>query len=179
MAVALLLPSKLWGVSAAATDSTRFPVRKTAPVNQGDLDPKMADLRQPENVKSDAEYDEHRNGYVLGSKIGDTYLNAPYLMSQEEYRRWSLRRSMQAYYKKKNAEEFEKKDKKEFDFTDMNFDLGPAEKIFGPGGVRITTQGDATLKIGANMRSIDNPSLPIRQRKTFGFDFDEQVNLNV
>jgi cell surface protein SprA len=61
----------------------------------------------------------------------------------------------------------------------MHFDLGPAEKIFGPGGVQIKTQGDAELKIGANMKNIDNPSLPIRNRKTFGFDFDEQVNLNM
>ena len=48
----------------------------------------------------------------------------------------------------------------------MHFDLGPAEKIFGPGGVRIKTQGTAELKFGATLKNIDNPSLPIRNRKT-------------
>ena len=61
----------------------------------------------------------------------------------------------------------------------MHFDLGPAEKIFGPGGVRIKTQGTAELKFGATMKSIDNPSLPIRNRKTTTMDFDEKINLNV
>ena len=61
----------------------------------------------------------------------------------------------------------------------MHFSLGPAEKIFGPGGVQIKTQGSAELKIGANTTSVDNPTLPLRFRKTFAFDFDEKVNLSV
>ena len=61
----------------------------------------------------------------------------------------------------------------------MHFDLGPAEKIFGPGGVRIKTQGTAELKFGATLKNIDNPSLPIRNRKTTTMDFDEKINLSV
>jgi cell surface protein SprA len=61
----------------------------------------------------------------------------------------------------------------------MHFDLGPAEKIFGPGGVRVKTQGTAELKFGATMKNIDNPSLPIRNRKTTNMNFDEKINLNV
>ena len=33
-------------------------------------------------------------------------------------------------------------------------DLGPAEKIFGPGGVRVKTQGNAELKVGATLKNI-------------------------
>ena len=61
----------------------------------------------------------------------------------------------------------------------MKFDLGPAEKIFGPGGVQIKTQGSAELKLGANTTSVDNPTLPLRYRNTFGFDFDEKINVSV
>lgn len=61
----------------------------------------------------------------------------------------------------------------------MHFSLGPAEKIFGPGGVRIRTQGTAELKFGATLKNIDNPALPIRNRKTTTMDFDEKINLNV
>ena len=61
----------------------------------------------------------------------------------------------------------------------MHFDLGPAEKIFGPGGIRVRTQGSAELKLGMNKKSIDNPSLPIRNRKTTMMNFDEKINLNV
>ena len=61
----------------------------------------------------------------------------------------------------------------------MHFSLGPAEKIFGPGGVRIKTQGTAELKMGVTLKNIDNPSLPERNRNTKTFDFDEKINLSV
>ncbi|MCH5178482.1 MAG: cell surface protein SprA [Prevotellaceae bacterium] len=165
--------------ASAPMDSTRFGVKKTAPVSQSDLKDKMGDLRDAENAKTEAVYDERTDSYVLGTKIGDSYLNAPFLMTKDEYERWSLRRSMQAYFNRKNQDAFEEAGKKKFDFTDMQFDLGPAEKIFGPGGVQVKMQGEAELKIGVNMKDIDNPSLPIRNRKTTAFDFDEKVNVNV
>ena len=118
--------------------------------------------------------------YLVGNKIGDSYLSVPLLMTPEEYAAWSMQRSLDAYFRNKNQKEFEKEGKKEkFDFTDMHFDLGPAEKIFGPGGVQIKTQGSAELKFGFNQKSIDNPSLPMRSRNTFGFDFDEKINLSI
>ena len=160
-------------------DTIRYAVKATAPVTEKDLDNKMSDLKDPDNLKTDVQYDEKQDTYTLGSKIGDNYLNTPFLLTPEEYHNWSLRKSMNAYYRKKNADDFKNKDKKLFDFTDMNFDLGPAEKIFGPGGVKIKTQGSAELKFGTNLRSVDNPSLPIRNRRTFGFDFDEKLNLSL
>ena len=161
------------------SDSTRYGVKKTAPISEKDLDAKMADLQDAENAKTEAVYDERTGGYLLGTKIGDSYLNAPFLMNKDEYERWSLRRSMSAYFNRKNQDAFEEAGKKKFDFTDMKFDLGPAEKIFGPGGVQVKVQGSAELKIGVNMKNIDNPSLPIRNRKTMGFDFDEKVDVNL
>ncbi|MBQ8192086.1 MAG: cell surface protein SprA, partial [Bacteroidaceae bacterium] len=158
----------------------RYSVKKTvAEHNENDLKQGTADLRDPENIEQTTEYDEKTGHYVIGSKLGDSYLNAPVLMTPEEYTTWNMKQSMNAYYRNKNAEEFEKAGKEKFDFTDMKFDLGPAEKIFGPGGVQIKTQGSAELKFGGKYKNTENPSLPERQRKTFGFDFDEKVNLNV
>ena len=158
----------------------RYSVKKTAPEhNEHDLKPGTADLKDPENIVQHTEYDEKTGQYVIGSKLGDSYLNAPVLMTPEEYTTWSMKQSMNAYYRNKNAEEFQNAGKEKFDFTDMKFDLGPAEKIFGPGGVQIKTQGSAELKFGGKYKNTENPSLPERSRKTFGFDFDEKVNLNI
>ena len=160
--------------------SSRYGVAKTAPDNEKDLERKTADLRNPENLTTETTYDEKTHTYLVGNKIGDSYLSVPLLMTPEEYAAWSMQRSLDAYFRNKNQEEFEKEGKKEkFDFTDMHFDLGPAEKIFGPGGVQIKTQGSAELKFGFNQKSIDNPSLPTRSRNTFGFDFDEKINLSI
>ena len=166
----------------ADNDSTaprRADVSKTTPLNEDDLKQRPFDLATPKNLKEETELDEKTGGYRLGMKIGDTYLNTPVLLTRDEYMRWSLKRSMQKYYATKNSEAFEANGKEKFDFTDMQFSLGPAEKLFGPGGVQIKTQGSAELKIGANTTNVDNPTLPLRFRKTFAFDFDEKVNLSV
>ena len=111
--------------------------------------------------------------------LASSYLNAPLLMTPEEYQQWTLKQSMSRYFRDRNAELYESKGKSKFDFTDMHFDLGPAEKIFGPGGVQIKTQGSAELKMGMNMKKVNNPSLAANRRKTTGFDFDEKINLNM
>jgi len=164
---------------ADTLNKPRYTVKRTAPRNEDDLKQRPTDLRDPENLKTETEYDEKTGYYTVGTKIGDSYLNAPLLMTPEEYQAWSLQRSLQSYYRKKNEENFQNAGKSKFDFTDMKFGLGPAEKIFGPGGVSIKTQGSAELKIGANTKKINNPSLAESRRKTFGFDFDEKINLSV
>ncbi|MBR1545443.1 MAG: cell surface protein SprA [Prevotella sp.] len=157
----------------------RWKIKKTTPVYVSDLDSSAVDLRMPDNIKQQAEYDDSTGVYLIGSKIGSSYLNAPILMTPEEYQEWSRQRELRSFFRQKNAANYAAQGKEKFDFADMHFDLGPAEKIFGPGGVRIKTQGTAELKLGANFKNIDNPSLPERNRKTKAIDFDEKINLNV
>jgi cell surface protein SprA len=164
---------------ADTLDKPRWKIQKTAPIEIADVDSSALDLHFPDNIKQSVEYNDSLNIYLIGSKIGDAYLNAPVLMTPEEYRVWSEKRALNEFFRKKDAENVTNEGKDKFDLMDMHFSLGPAEKIFGPGGVRIKTQGTAELKMGATLKNIDNPSLPIRNRKTTSFDFDEKINLNV
>ena len=157
----------------------RWKVQRTTPITHDDLEQGSYDLARPENLKQSVEYNDTLNMYIIGNKIGDTYITTPIMMTPEEYRAWSEKRSFADYYRQKNKEILEKKGKEKFDFTDMHFALGPAEKIFGPGGVRVRTQGTAELRFGATLKNIDNPSLPIRNRKMTTMNFDEKINLNV
>lgn len=157
----------------------RWKVQRTSPITYNDLDTSSVDLARPDNLKQNVVYNDTLDRYVIGSKIGDTYINAPIMMTPEEYRKWSEKRAFGRYFRSKNDEIIKAQGKEKFDFADMHFSLGPAEKIFGPGGVRIKTQGTAELKFGATMKNIENPSLPIRNRKTTTMDFDEKINLNV
>ena len=157
----------------------RWKVQRTTPITYDDLKENSTDLIRPENMRQTVEYNDSLDRYIIGYKIGKTYVMAPIMMTPEEYRKWTEKRSFADYYRSKNQEILREKGKDKFDFTDMHFSLGPAEKIFGPGGVRIKTQGSAELKFGANIKNIDNPSLPIRNRKTTAMDFDEKINVNV
>ena len=135
-------------------------------------------LKTPENISQVTEYDEQDGTYSIGSKLGDRYLEVPTVMTPDEYNRWVMHRSMQSFFLEKYEEEMKEESENRFDFTDMQFDLGPAEKIFGPGGVQIKTSGSATVKLGFDHSRVDNPSLSVQNRKTGGFDFDEQINQN-
>ena len=177
--VVLLSVTALAAMAQEDSTRTRWRIQKIAPIEVADLDTSAVDLRLPENIKQQVEYNDSTGMYVIGSKIGDSYLNAPVLMTPEEYRAWSERRELRRFFRNKDAENVASKGKEKFSFADMHFDLGPAEKIFGPGGVRIKTQGTAELKLGATLKNIDNPSLPERNRKTKAVDFDEKINLNV
>ena len=157
----------------------RWPVQRTYPLTFEDLSQGAYDLKRPDNMQQTVEYNDSLDRYIIGYKIGGTYVNAPIMMTPQEYMKWSEKRSFADYYRAKNQEILQKQGKEKFDFTDMHFDLGPAEKIFGPGGVRIKTQGTAELKFGATLNNIDNPSLPIRNRKTTTMNFDEKINLSV
>ena len=184
----LAVAGTLWGaarplaaaVQQAETDSVkpRYSVRKTYPETFLDLSPKPVDLKDPEGLVTEVEYDEENNIYKITTKVGSIPLGVPLYLTPEEYSDWSLRRSMEAYYKDKN-DELMQGDKHNFDLMDMKFDLGPAEKIFGPGGVQIKTQGSAELKFGMKYRNTDNPTQSEATRKNWGFDFDEKININV
>ena len=157
----------------------RWKIQRTTPITYDDLDQSAMDLQRPQELRYEVVYNDTLDRYVIGTKIGSTWLDAPIMMTPEEYMKWSERNGRNAYYRTKNDEIYQAKGKEKFDFTDMHFDLGPAEKIFGPGGVRVKTQGTAELKFGATFKNIDNPSLPIRNRKTTTMDFDEKINLSV
>ena len=159
--------------------NTRWKIQLTQPYSLSDLYQSPLDLQRPDNMKYDVVYNDTLNRFVIGNRMGNTWLSAPIMLTPEEYNSWTELNERSAFFRKKNDDIYQTKGKEKFDFSDMHFDLGPAEKIFGPGGIRVRTQGSAELKLGMNKKSIDNPSLPIRNRKTTMMNFDEKINLNV
>lgn len=160
--------------------ATRYPVSKTVPQNYEDLTKKSPmDLRDPENVQTKVEYDINTGSYVVRTRLGDKDLTTPISLTPEEYQDYSMQQSLRSYYRQKNEEEFQKEADKKFNLADMQFGIGAAERIFGPGGVRVRTQGSAEITMGLKSNSTKDPSLPERARSRTFFNFDESVQLNV
>ena len=167
---------------AAPEDSIppRYPVAKTSPEEYQDIVRKSpADLRDPENVKTSIEYDLETNTYIVRTKLGDMEIGTPMSLTPAEYQDYSMQQSLRSYFRAKNEEEFQKATNKQFNLTDMQFNIGAAERIFGPGGVRVRTQGSAEVTMGLKTNKNNDPSLPERSRKRTFFNFDESVQLNV
>ena len=157
------------------------PVQTTLPQEWADYAGReyAADLRDPSNIKTQAYYDPQTHMYVIHTKVGDMDVVTPYQMTPQEYNAIVMRQDMQQYFKEKNAEGFEQKEKQPFNILDMNFALGPLEKVFGPGGVRLTTQGSIQLQMGIKSNKTDNPALSEQNRRKTYFDFDQKIQATI
>ena len=136
------------------------------------------DAPAPNNLKSVVEYDIKSGNYVLRTFIGDMEVATPFMMTAQEYQNYSAKNEMQSYWKEKNAKAGKNNEDK-FSISDMKFNIGPADKLFGPGGVQIKTQGSAELLMGIKTNDIQNPTLPERMRNTSIFNFDEKIQMNI
>lgn len=166
--------------TAAADTTLLYPVSKTVPESYDDIGSKEAvDLRTPGNIKTVIEYDPKTNCYVVHTRVGEIDITTPFILTADEYNNYAFRKSMEEYYKEKNSIDLSKDEKNAFDFLDMNFSLGPLEKVFGPGGVQLKTQGTVELNMGVKYNKVDNPALSVEARSKTYFDFDEQIQATV
>ena len=177
-------PTLFVGKSAENGDSSRmhYDVKPTITPGYDELlDNKKTpvDLKDPSNITTQAEYDSETGCYIIHTKIGDREISTPFILSADEYNDLELRNSMMDYYRKKNAELYEQKDKDKFDIFDMKFALGPLEKVFGPGGVQLKTQGSVLVQMGVKSNKTDNPALPASSRRKTYFDFDQKIQATI
>ena len=136
------------------------------------------DLQDPNNISTTVEYQPESGTYVIRTKMGDTDITTPYMLTQEEYNHFAERQIMHKYWQQKIGE-VEHNNEKKFDITDMKFNIGPADKVFGPGGVQLKMQGSAELLFGFKHQYIANPSLTLRARNNNIFDFDEKIQASI
>lgn len=137
------------------------------------------DLKDPSNIKTEAVYDYETDTYIIHTKVGDREISTPFILSASDYNNMEMRNSMMDYYRKKNAELYENKGKEKFNIFDMKFALGPLEKVFGPGGVQLKTQGSVQVQMGVKSNKTDNPALPASARRKTYFDFDQKIQATV
>ncbi len=169
-------------VDAADSIMMPFPVQQTVPRTYEDLMAAdyAADLRSPENIKTEAQFDPATGCYVVRTRLGDIDIAPPFILTASQYNDWQMRRSMQDYFQKRNLEAVvSDAERQPFNVLDMNFALGPLEKIFGPGGVKLQTQGSVQINTGVKSNFTDNPSLSINSRRKTYFDFDQKIQATV
>jgi len=161
--------------------TTKFPVSKTVVEDYEDVIQKYPiDLRTPGNLETQFEYDPASDTYLMRTKIGDSEVVTPFTMTREQYLKYTMEQSLQQYFRQRNEEEVANQDKTQtFSPFDMKFDLGPAEKLFGPGGVQLQMNGSVDLKAAITRTSNGNPTQSANNRSRMAFDFEEQIQANV
>ena len=167
----------------AIADSTGLPfgTRPTVPRSYEDLmaDELGYDLSTPSNITTTADFDATTGNYIVRTYLGGMQIGTPFMLTAKQYENWQLRLALQKFYKERNLGLITDKEKEPFNILDMNFALGPLEKIFGPGGVSLKTQGSVQVSMGIKSNKTDNPALSLSARRKTYFDFDQKIQATI
>jgi len=158
-----------------------FGTRPTVPRSYEDLMSNELgyDLSTPSNITTTADFDPASGNYIVRTYLGGLQIGTPFMLTKLQYENWQLRLNMQRFYRERNMGLITDKEKEPFNILDMNFALGPLEKIFGPGGVSLKTQGSVQVSMGIKSNKTDNPALSLSARRKTYFDFDQKIQATI
>ncbi len=140
-------------------------------------------LNDPNNYTTEVIFDPVSGQYIIYQKIGDLIAKPPMFMSPEEYREYIYSKQVDDYWSSKVASTSKAKEGVEGEseglIPQIQINNEAFGKIFGSDIIEIRPQGAAELRFGIRYQKIENPALPIRNQKTFNFDFDQRIQMNV
>ncbi|MBL7919619.1 MAG: cell surface protein SprA [Bacteroidia bacterium] len=136
-------------------------------------------LKDPENVKTDIEYNPKTGTYDVKQKIGDMDYRPETYMSMKEYQDYQFKKSMRDYWRSRvAADDLNEKPRKGM-IPKLNVGGELFDRIFGGNTVDIKPTGTAELIFGLNRNKNFNPAIPQKQQKITNFDFNMRIQLNL
>ncbi|MBU0763969.1 MAG: cell surface protein SprA [Bacteroidetes bacterium] len=134
-------------------------------------------LGNPSNINTSVEYNPETNEYEIREKIGDLDYRHPRSMTLEEYKDYDFDKSIHDYWRQRyQGESFTHQRSL---IPKLHIGSEVFDRIFGSNTIDIRPQGSAELIFGINISKIDNPQLSEKLRKTWTFDFQEKIQMNV
>ncbi len=128
-------------------------------------------------------YDTDLKRYMVVEKIGDYFIKRPIYMSQEEFKKFKLKKDMLEYYKEKLSATNSKRQgsaaaqKNLLPTYYVNSDF--FQSVFGGNTIEVNPQGTVLVKMGMLYQNVDNPQLSERNRSSFTFDFDQEISASI
>lgn len=135
-------------------------------------------LKDPSTLKLDVEIDTGMN-YTIYEKIGDINYKPASTMSFEEFSKIQEQRMIRNYWKTRSLGLDGESAVSGRKLIPPIYISPLFDRIFGGSYVDITPNGFVNLDFGGRWQRLDNPSIPIRQQRNGGFEFDQQISMNV
>jgi cell surface protein SprA len=135
-------------------------------------------LKDPNKLKLDVEIDTSLN-YTIYEKIGELNYRPTTSMSFREFKQYQDRRILKEYWQSRSRAMDGESAVEGRGFTPKIFVSPILDRIFGGSYVELVPRGFVTLDFGGQFQKIANPSIPIRQQRNGGFEFDQQINMSV
>ncbi|KFD39258.1 T9SS outer membrane translocon Sov/SprA [Schleiferia thermophila] len=164
-------------ITDTTKDSTRYNPRSPSSLN----------LKDPANFRTELDYDPVKNLYIVRRLIGNTVIETQYF-TPEEYKKTFFEKEDQKYWTEKSGSGSGLRDRNTGgDPRDNASALLPLievkgetfKNIFGSNTIEIRPQGSATLTLGGRFQRLENPMIPVRNRRTFNLVFNQRIQMNV
>jgi cell surface protein SprA len=158
-------------------DTSRYPVhdRRGDPYTYPNRN--TFDLRDTAFIKRNVEYDPVTRQYYIVEKIGNQYYRTPMTFSMREFLELQGKKDEADYFRKRASllSDLNRRSAK----PKFTFSKDWMNRITGNGKVEIRPTGYVDIAAGYQGQNIKNPTLPERARKTGGFDFNMNAQLQV
>ncbi|MCZ6692490.1 MAG: cell surface protein SprA, partial [Bacteroidetes bacterium] len=140
--------------------------------------PSPLQLKDPSSLKMDVEIDTGMN-YTIYEKIGDVNYRPTSSMTFEEFNEYQERQIIRNYWKNRSAALDGESAVSGRNLIPRIYFSPVFDRIFGGSYLDLQRNGFVTLDFGARFDRSFNPSIPIRQQRNGGFEFDQQISMNV
>jgi len=134
-------------------------------------------MKDPPAIQENVEYDSKTGMYVLTERVGGKDVRPPTYMTYEDYLKYTEKQERDAYFKERASAVNLVEDKSLIPPIQVKKQF--FDRLFGGSKIEIKPQGYVDMTLGFNIQKTANPNIPIRNRKTGGFDFDMHININV
>ncbi len=142
----------------------------------------IAQKQKPASFVASYTYDPKLNLYFYNVKVGEINAEKPLVLTPAEYSKRVLEEKSLAYIREKQAalagideDEQTQKDLLPDYYVNSKF----FKVIFGGSEINIRPQGSASIDLGVRYQKSGNPSISPRNQSSFGFDFDQRINLSL
>jgi cell surface protein SprA len=135
-------------------------------------------LGNPNSLELDVEVDTSLN-YTIDEKIGNIYYRPPSSLNFEQYNQIHSRKMLKSYWKEMSTGLDGESAVSSRRLIPPIYISPVFDRIFGGSFVDIRPNGFVMLDFGGRWQRIQNPSIPIRQQRNGGFEFDQQISMNV
>jgi len=135
-------------------------------------------LNNPSNINTSVDYDPVTGQYNVNQTMGGINYRPPTYLESEEYQKMMFDKQVKDYW---NARSHAESQNTQANTVIPKLNVGGEifDRIFGGNTVDIRPNGSAELIFAYNGTKTENPAIPVKNRKTNTFDFDEKIQLNV
>ncbi len=135
-------------------------------------------LADPSAIDLQVDFDSSVS-YSVYERIGDVNFRPVTTMSFEEYDTYNDRQITKEYFKEVSGG-LEGESAVSGRSLIPRLYISPVfDRLFGGSYVDIQPNGFVNLDFGGRWQRVDNPAIPIRQQRNGGFNFDQQISLNL